>query len=873
MDGPVATPSRHTHFLSERKRTTQRCLLMLLLLLCGSISWASLLPNPRITSVFPAGGQQGTTVTVNVQGQDLHGVRELIFSHPGITAAVRPSENDATPPKDGFHFNVTISPDVPPDVYEVRGLGRDGLSAPRLFRVGDLPELNCDGLNTSPEKAMTVPVGSIVNSPRGNDPTVHYYEIDCEAGKRILIRCDARGIDSRMMPVLEVWNPEGGHIATARATQTRPAQIELVPPTSGKFRLSVNDITYRGGDASPYRLEVSTRPVIWGIWPPTAPPGSTGTFTLYGTGLPNGKPVEGDTTPPGLQEIQLPISIPRDPIPFSQSTLSLRFGLPEGAVTGFEHRLPGESPAADPVWISEAQAPVLLEQESNNRLESAQPLSLPCEVTGRFRPGKDVAWYTFHARQGETISIRVFSERLNLPTDPQLTLFRINHDDQGGIQTQQVAVADDLTPSGETAPFHSRSLDPELTFTADGDGHYALQVRNLVPGNLADFWGAYRMLIRPVRPDFEIVAAFKELGRAPLHESPQRAQAPILRRGGTLPILIQATRIDGFSGPIDVQVEGLPGGVEAPKVTLPAGTSQGVLMLQASKDAEPWTGPMTITGFARIGEEDRRNNALPSSIHWERRDAGDLAAARILKTMMLSVINEPAPLSMTLTSSSPLETCRGATPTVNLEITPHTEIKGPMTLELRGLPVAQYPLDQLPRVEIEAAATTAQLAFPIKPGLPAGDYPCYVVLTTKAMHTPQPFAETDPPATPTEVDVYLASPLVVLRVAATPVLLTAPEQVGCAAGEAVELPVQLERRYGFDGSATVELSLPADASGVKVTPVTIASTETGQRLRIETSADAPAREIAARLITRVNFGGQELTSEQPVTLQIRGATP
>ncbi len=847
--------------------------LLLLLLLCGHVALGSLLPNPRITSLFPAGGQQGTTVVVTVQGIDLNEVRELIFSHPGITASIHPPENDNASSDHGFHFDVTISPDVPADVYEVRALGRDGLSAPRLFRVGDLPELISDGHNTSPAQAMTVPVNSVVNSPRVDGPTVHYYEIPCEAGKRILIRCDARGIDSRMMPVLEVWSPQGGHLATARATKTRPAQVEFIPPNDGPARVTVRDITYRGGDASPYRLEVSTRPVVSGVWPPMATPGSTATFTLYGIGLPNGKAVEGMDGADRLQEIQIPISIPRDPIPFSQSALSHRFGLPEVAVSGFEYRLPGDAPAADPVWISAALAPVLLEQEPNNSAESAQPLSLPCEVAGRFQMGDNADWYTFHARKGEAISIRLFSERLNLPTDPQITLYRIQQDDQGKIQPRQVSVADDLIPAGQTAPFHSSTLDPELVFTAEEDGLYAILARNLAPGNATNSMSTYQMLVRPASPDFRIIAAFKELGRAPANESPQRAQAPILRRGGTLPIIIQVHRIDGFSGSIDVQVEGLPAGVEAPTLTIPSGASEGVLVLSATTNAEPWIGPITITGSARIGETEQRHNALPSSVHWERRDAGDPASARVLKNLIVSVTDELAPVSLKFASPSLLKTCRGATTTVSIEIEPHTEIKGNMTLDLRGLPVGQYPLDKLPRVEVGADATAAGLSFQIKPDLPPGDYPCYAVLTTKAIHTPRSASDSEPSKNPVEVDVYLASPPLVLRVAATPIVVTSPSSVTGAPGEAIDVPVRLERRYGFDGDVAVEILFPEGTSGVQAEPVTITSAETEKNLRIQVSQNASPGQIAARIVTRGTFGGQEFKSEQPLTLEIRPATP
>ena len=46
------------------------------------------LPRARLFAVFPAGGQQGTTVDVNLaSGADLEDVTKLVFSHAGITVA------------------------------------------------------------------------------------------------------------------------------------------------------------------------------------------------------------------------------------------------------------------------------------------------------------------------------------------------------------------------------------------------------------------------------------------------------------------------------------------------------------------------------------------------------------------------------------------------------------------------------------------------------------------------------------------------------------------------------------------------------------------------------------------------------------------
>ncbi|MFM8479525.1 MAG: hypothetical protein ACKOEO_27365, partial [Planctomycetaceae bacterium] len=68
-------------------RALAPALLAAALLLSANAAFAQL-PQTRITSLFPPGAQRGTTLEVVVGGgTDLDEVDQLVFSHPGITAA------------------------------------------------------------------------------------------------------------------------------------------------------------------------------------------------------------------------------------------------------------------------------------------------------------------------------------------------------------------------------------------------------------------------------------------------------------------------------------------------------------------------------------------------------------------------------------------------------------------------------------------------------------------------------------------------------------------------------------------------------------------------------------------------------------------
>ncbi len=55
------------------------------LLIIPAMAWAQL-PTAQLTSVFPPGGKQGTTVEVTIAGTDLDDSDKLVFNHPGLVA-------------------------------------------------------------------------------------------------------------------------------------------------------------------------------------------------------------------------------------------------------------------------------------------------------------------------------------------------------------------------------------------------------------------------------------------------------------------------------------------------------------------------------------------------------------------------------------------------------------------------------------------------------------------------------------------------------------------------------------------------------------------------------------------------------------------
>ena len=89
---------------------------------------SSLAKPPSVTSLFPAGAKQGSTVEVTVADAPEHWPSEAWTSHVGI-------KFDPIKDKKGA-YKTTITADTPVGPHLVRFFNTDGSAQPRIFFVG-----------------------------------------------------------------------------------------------------------------------------------------------------------------------------------------------------------------------------------------------------------------------------------------------------------------------------------------------------------------------------------------------------------------------------------------------------------------------------------------------------------------------------------------------------------------------------------------------------------------------------------------------------------------------------------------------------------------------------------------------------------------
>ncbi len=700
------------------------------------------LPQARLYWVYPPGGKQGTVTEVTIGGNDLDEVNRLVFTHPGITAVPKVSPLRAfekEPRAVPNQFVVSIATDVPPGIYEARASGHYGLSTSRMFEVNDLPEIVEQGDNHALERALPIAVNSVVNA-RSDPDNFDVFQFDAKQGERVIIGCATRRLDSRMMPVIEILDTTGKQLGFGQGTHRREPSIDFTAPTDGAYRIKISDSVYRGGDEFFYRLELSTRPHIDFVFPPSGMRGATNRFTLYGHHLPGGTPAPLTSMQAArgmeakLEQLEVEVHIPSEATCLGLSPSNHLKEPIQATVDGYVYRLSSPAGPSNPVFISHAKAPVVIEQEPNDDPAKSHLLSLPCEIAGQFFPHRDADWFSFEAQKGQTYVIDLFSERLTLPTDPTIVVQQVSADAEGKETVRVIQEQDDRTTNFVNSPFDAPSHDATIMFTADADGLHRVLVRDLYSGSNSHPSNIYRMTIGAPQPDFQLVAT----SRALIEVNPARviSGSPTLWQGGAQPMTVQAYRSGGFDGPITLTVEGLPTGLSVAPVVIGPKQQQVSLVASATVDAAPWSGSVKVVGTAKLDGQDVRREALAGSVVWDQNSRVEMTFVRIAQEATLAVIPELAPVTLTMLEDKTWETARAGKLTIPLKIERRIEIKGNPKLEARGMP----PEIKVAPITLDAQANDAKVEITVEPNTPPGDYSLYFVLQARGGYQRNPAA-------------------------------------------------------------------------------------------------------------------------------------
>jgi hypothetical protein len=619
-----------------------------------------------LTSATPYGLQRGTSTRLVVDGANLEGASDVIFSDPGLTAAIeryedlgadirvrQPGETGAViqdrAEKGRLVLTVTAAPSVPVGRHGFRVRTPLGTTSFMPLWVGDDPEAHEAEPNDSAGEAQRLATPVTVNGWLGMLEDVDVYQLHARAGRDLVVQAVAVPLGSNADAALTLLDADGNVLASNDDFGiSRDPLVIYRPDTDRDIVVRITDNNQGAGGRHHYRLTIGEVPVITSVFPLGRPASGRAAFTIDGVNLG---------------------SAPRA---VAGSALPDRPGVAPVGVTGQTRE-----PVARPV-VALGRHPEIAERESSDTLATAQLLEAPITVNGRVQGnrGADRDIFRVNMRKGQTLVAEVEAQRLGSALDavvdvldakgqpvrrakvravwettidlrshgsldPGLRLLTWDELGRGdfvyvdrelirvlelpkgpdedvsfvNFRGRRVAFEEttseghallrpvykvevhppdaDLTPTGlpvfdlvyrndDGGPMMGK--DSRVTFTAPADGPYYFR--------LADSRGAggpehaYRFTVAPPSPDFDLFV------------TPGNPNVP---RGGRVPVTVFAWRRDGFDGPIDVALKGLPAGLAAAPGRIRPGEMSVVLTVAADATMVPAVARLEAVGTASIG--------------------------------------------------------------------------------------------------------------------------------------------------------------------------------------------------------------------------------------------------------------------------------
>jgi hypothetical protein len=584
---------------------------------------------PQIAKLTPDFAPRGRTVRLGIEGKYLDDVTALTADAPGVVAKLLPGDRSPT----AATAELTLPATLPAGVVKLTLKGPGGASAPAAFTVDVFPAADVGGANDLAGRVRAVELDRTLVGAIERPGDVDYFRFTVPAGRPVGVQAVTAAVGSKLEPLLE-WSDSTGRVLAEGAG----GLLAVVCPEAGTYTLSVRDRDFRGGPGMHYRLHAGTVPVATGVVPLGLRHGTERAVRVEGVHL--GSPTVTVKAPadaaPGTR-LPVPVTSPHGPVLGAPAVVVGEF--PEIDTGHDPLPVPGtangviDRPGAVGEWRFAARKGERLVIEALAR-RYGSPLDPWVEVLDdRGRPveravlrgvAKTVtvlrdhdsglpgirleAWNEFAIDDYVLIDNEVVRiEALPRGPDDDTKFYAVGGGRLAFLGTSPAAHALGVpvykvtvhppgarfSPNGlPQVPLYCRNddggpgygKDARLLFDPPADGTYRVRVGDGQgqggPGH------AYRLTVRPPRPDFAVSLGLK---------------APRVWRGGAVPVGVTVTRLDGYAGPVDVRLDGLPPGFHSVPSRVESEQTTTALAVWADADATtPTGGTVKLIGRATI---------------------------------------------------------------------------------------------------------------------------------------------------------------------------------------------------------------------------------------------------------------------------------
>ena len=585
--------------------------------------------NPTLNPPSPRVAVRGAKVRLVLTGVGVGKASDVFVGSPKIISTIVPA---ATPDPNRLDVDLDIAADAPPGGVIVSVLSRLGHSPGQVFLVTAEPDTAEVEPNDLLAQAKPAALPSTVTGTIDRPGDVDLFRFDAKAGQALVFEPRDKPAGSLWMGALALLDSGGKVLAEAVGLDGDPT-LTHVAAADGPVLLRVADALRGGSGNHPYRIAAGMAPFLESAFPLGVERGKTVDVAVKGLNLGASASVPvtaGAEAAPG-SFVGIPVGALGGPV------LVVADG-PQGVEAEGNDSPATANPIATPGGISgridrPADLDVfrfaarkghrLIVEVFGRRLRSPiDPVIEILDAKGNpvpravLRPVAETAVaFRDHASTARAIRLTKWDDfaigdylllghelaRLDLmPKNPDddAVLWGIGGERVGFLETTpehhplgQPIYKVEIHPPGATFPAggvaptvvnHRNddggpgfNKDARLTFDPPADGDYLARVEDV--RGLGGEAFVYHLVVREPRPDF--VASLS-------------ADSPNVPRGGTAILSANVGRIDGFDGPVDLAIEGLPPGVTASSVRVERGANSAEFALMAD-DTAPDTSPPT----------------------------------------------------------------------------------------------------------------------------------------------------------------------------------------------------------------------------------------------------------------------------------------
>ncbi len=515
---------------------------------------------PMLMSLKPVAAVVGQTTEHELNARyNLAGGKGVFVSGAGVRAEVVPLEtekpedqdrNDITASK--CKLRITCDPDALPGVRDFRVWTPHGVSTVGQLVIAREPAVQEVPDNDTLDKAQNISLPATICGTIEKAEDIDLYKIRIDQPGAWTFHMTSQRLQNRLHdmqirvdPMITLRNALGATLAASDNTFAGDPLLHVAIDTPGDYLLEVRDVRYQGNVDWTYSIECSSRPFATMARPMAVASGVASTLRLVGYGVPEGATCE--WTSPVVNQTGMHA--------FAPSVAGVSLNTIQSVVT------------TDPIVYEEAS------QDNISQHVTVAP-SIPVMLCGAIDEPDQVDRYEFTAKAQERYTFELISRRLGASLDAKLRI--LNADGNG------LAEVDDMIFE------RVLSSDPMLeNWVAPADGKYLIEIRDLHGRGGNDF--PYALHITLAKPYFLLEAD---------------TDKTTLAAGSASVIYVKAHRRNGFTGDIQLHIEGLPPGVRAETGRILAAGADGAILLTAAHDAPLGMANITLKGTAQSPSQE-----------------------------------------------------------------------------------------------------------------------------------------------------------------------------------------------------------------------------------------------------------------------------